>query len=123
MAQLLGVGEQTVRDWLHAFILQGVASLVYRPRSGRPAKLTLAQSKELARLLVTGPEAAGYPSACWTAAMIADLIHPRFHVDYAPRYVCHLLDALGFSYQKGKFSADHLKDEAALLWLEETWPQ
>ena len=30
MAQLLGVGEQTVRDWLHAFVLKGVASLFYR---------------------------------------------------------------------------------------------
>jgi hypothetical protein len=55
--------------------------------------------------------------------MIADLIHLRFHVDDAPRYVCHLLDALGFSYQKEKFAAAHLDNEAALLWLEETWPQ
>lgn len=123
MAQLLGIGEQTVRDWLHAFVLKGVASLVYQARRGRPAKLTPAQRQELRQLLVAGPEAAGYASACWTAGMIADLIRLRFHVEYAPRYVCHLLDQLGFSYQKGKFTADHLNDEAALVWLEETWPE
>jgi transposase len=123
VSQLLGIGEQTVRDWLHAFVLYGAGSLFYRPRPGRPPKLTDAQRRELRQLLVDGPEAAGYASACWTAGMIADLIRLRFKIDYAPRYVCHLLDRLGFSYQKGKFTADHLDDEAALLWLEETWPQ
>jgi transposase len=123
VAQLVGVGEQTVRDWLHAFVLNGMASLVYRARSGRPAKLTSAQRQELRQLLVDGPEAVGYSSACWTAGMIADLIHRRFQVEYAARYVCHLLDQLGFSYQKGKFTADHLDDEAAIVWLEQTWPE
>lgn len=123
MAQLLGVGEQTVRDWLHAFVLGGTDSLFYRPRSGRPPKLTATQRQELRQLVVDGPDAAGYSSACWTAGMIADLIHLRFKVDYAARYVCRLLDQLGFSYQKGKFSADHLDDEAAIVWLEQTWPE
>lgn len=30
---------------------------------------------------------------------------------------------LGFSFQRGRFTSDHLNDEAALLWLEETWPK
>jgi transposase len=123
IAEVLGIGEQTVRDWVHTFVLNGVPRLIDRPRRGRPAKLTPAQRQELRQLLVEGPEAAGYLSACWTAGMIADLIQRRFQVAYAPRYVCHLLDQLGFSYQKGKFTADHLNDEAALLWLEETWPE
>jgi transposase len=105
VAQLMGVGEQTVRDWLHAFVLQGVASLVYRLRPGRPPMLTASQRQAVRQLLVDGPEAAGYASACRTAGMIADLIRLRFRVDYSPRYVCHLLDQLGFSYQKGKFTA------------------
>src|SRR5438270_3111623 len=101
IGQALGVGEQTVRDWLHAFVLNGGASLFYRPRPGRPAKLTRAQRHELRQLLVDGPEAAGYTSACWTAGMNADLIQRHFQEDYALRYVCHLLDLLGFSYQEG----------------------
>ena len=123
MADLLGVGEQTVRDWLHGFVLFGVDSLFYRPRPGRPAKLTACQRHQLKALILAGPEAAGYASACWTAGMIADLVHLRFRVDYAPRYVCHLLGRLGLSFQKGRFTSDHLNDEAALLWLEETWPE
>ena len=123
VAELLGIGEQTVRDWLHAFVLNGVASLFYRPHPGRPAKLTDTQRQELRQLLVDGPEASGYPTACWTTALIADLIHLRFKIDYAPRYLSQLLDALGFSYQKAKFTSDHLNDEEALLWLEQTWPE
>lgn len=123
IAQLLGIGEQTVRDWVHAFVLNGVDSLFYRPHPGRPAKLTDTQRRELRALLLDGPESLGYPTACWTTALIADLIHLRFHIDYAPRYLSQLLDVLGFSYQKAKFTSDHLNDEEALLWLEETWPE
>ena len=122
VAEMFGIGEQTVRDWQHAFIAEGVASLFYQPRTGRPAKLTASQRQELKDLVLTGPEAAGYSSGCWTSGMIADLIKLRFRVDYAPRYVCHLLGLLGLSFQRGRFTSDHLNDEAALLWLEETWP-
>jgi transposase len=123
VAQLLDVGDQTVRDWLHAFVLEGVGSLFYRSPVGRPPKLTPSQRQELKQLVAVGPEKAGYPSACWTSAMIADLIKLRFRVDYNPRYVCHLLKALGFSFQKARFTADHLNDHEAILWLEETWPE
>jgi transposase len=122
IAHLLAVGEQTIRDWLRAFLVRGGASLVYRPREGRPPKLTPSQRGELKGLVLAGPEAAGYSSACWTSGMIAELIKGRFGVDYAPRYVCHLLGLLGLSFQRGRFTSDHLNDEAALLWLEETWP-
>jgi transposase len=122
VAAMFGIGEQTMRDWVHAFLLRGVASLFYQAWPGRPAKLTGNQRQELKGLVLAGPEAAGYSSAGWTSGMIADLIHLRFGVEYAPRYVCHLLGLLGLSFQRGRFTSDHLNDEAALLWLEETWP-
>jgi transposase len=122
VAAFLGLGEQTVRDWVHAFLVQGEDSLFDHPPAGRPAKLTGSQRQELKEVVLAGPEAAGYSSACWTSGMIAELIHHRFRVAYAPRYVCHLLGVLGLSFQRGRFTADHLNDEAALLWLEETWP-
>ncbi len=123
IALLLDIGEQTVRDWLHAFILEGVGSLFYRSPRGRPPKLTDSQRKALRELVAAGPEAAGYTSACWTGAMIADLIKLRFKVDYNARYVSHLLKGLGFSFQKAKYTSDHLNDHEAIIWLEETWPE
>ena len=122
VARTLDLGEQTVRDWLHAFILQGLASLYYRSPRGRPPKLTESQRRELKTLVLEGPEASGYQSACWTSSMIADLIGLRFGVRYHPGYVCHLLSALGLSYQRAKFASDHLGSHEAILWLEEVWP-
>lgn len=122
VARTLDLGEQTVRDWLHAFILQGLESLCYHASKGRPAKLTESQRAQLKALVLAGPEASGYTSACWTSAMIADLIALRFKVSYHPHYVCQLLSTLGLSYQRAKFSSDHLGGDQAILWLEETWP-
>ncbi len=123
VAELLDIGEQTIRDWLHAFILQGIASLFYRPSTGRPPKLTDSQRQELKRLIGAGSEAAGYPSACWSAGMVADLIKLRFRVEYNPHYVCQLLASLGYSFQKAKFTSEHLNADEAIIWLEETWPE
>jgi transposase len=123
IAETLDLGDQTVRDWLQAFVLDGPASLFYRLPKGRPTKLTPSQRQELHSLVAAGPEAAGYLSACWTSGMVADLIKLRFKVDYHPRYVSCLLKGLGFSFQKAKFTSDHLNDDEAIIWLEETWPE
>src|SRR5262249_39342266 len=90
VAQMLGLGEQTVRDYLNHFFWQGIASCVYQRPSGRPAKLTKTQRQTLAALIEAGPQASGYPSGCWSAIIIHDLIHRHFGVEYHPHYICTL---------------------------------
>ena len=80
VAQMLGLGEQTVRDYLNSFLWRGVASLIYQRPPGRPTKLTKTQRKALASLLEAGPQAAGYASGCWSATMIQDLMQRQFGV-------------------------------------------
>ena len=123
VAELLHLGEQTVRDYVCAFIRNGMDSLSYTRPSGRPPKLTKTQRKELADWITAGPEAAGYTSACWSTPVICDLILTRFGVEYHPHYVCELLDELGFSFQKARFVSDHLDEAARQQWLTETWPE
>lgn len=122
VAAQLGLGTQTVRDYVKALLRNGTASLVYRKPPGRPAKLTKHQRKELTELIKAGPEAAGYQSGCWSALLIQHLILMRFGVEYHPHYVCELLDRLGFSFQKARFASDHLNEAARAEWEEETWP-
>jgi transposase len=122
VAELLGRGEQTVRDYLAAFLLRGVESVAYRRPRGRPAKLTKTQCEELAVAITAGPVAAGYATGCWSALLIADWILQHFGVEYHPQYLCQLLDTLGFSFQKAKFISDHLNEETRQVWMEETWP-
>lgn len=120
---LLGVAEQTLRNWLHDFLQAGVASLPYRKPPGRPARLTKRQKERLKQMIVAGREETGYASAYWTTLMIQELIQVHFSVSYSRYYLCELLDNLGFSYQKARFVSDHLNEEARAIWLAETWPQ
>jgi transposase len=79
------------------------AGLRARPASSRPPKLTAAQRKQLARLVVAGPEAAGYATSRWTCRRIVDVIRQQFKVIYHPDHVGRLLrsffrhSALAFS--------------------------
>ena len=80
VAEMLSVGEQTVRDYRNRFLLRRMASLPYRRPPGRPRKLTKAQRRELTDVIKAGPQAAGYTSGCWNTPMIQDLIQHRFGV-------------------------------------------
>lgn len=122
VSETLHLGEQTVRDYVQAFLLKGIESLRYRRPPGRPARLTSAQRKELVALITAGPAAAGYAAGCWTAVLVQDLILNRFQVEYHPHYICNLLAQLGFSFQKARFVSDHLDEAARSRWLTETWP-
>lgn len=123
VADSLDLGEQTVRDYVRTFLLNGVDSLVYHRPSGRPPKLTKTQRKELAALIEAGPEAAGYDCGCWSAVLIQDLIQRRFGREYNPHYVSELLDHLGFSFQKARFVSDHLNEGLRQEWLQTAWPR
>ena len=123
VADMLALGEQTIRDYRNQFLWQGVASLVYKRPPGRPSKLTKTQRQELADLIKAGPQTSGYPSGGWNTPMIQDLIYRRFGVEYHPHYICTLLHNLGFSYQKARFVSDHLNEAKRLQWRHTRWPQ
>jgi len=124
-AAILDLSEQSVYNYVKAFILKGFDSLVYRHPPGRPPRLTKSQRKELCRLIDDGPEAAGYDCGCWTTGLIQDLVLTRFGVEYNPHYLAELLKNMGYSYQKARFVSDHLEDVAAEQkeWMEKTWPE
>ena len=123
VAQMLNLGEQTVRDYRNQFLIKGMASLAYKRPPGRPSKLSKAQRRELAKMIKAGPQAAGYTSGCWNTPMIQDLIQSRFGVSYHPHYLATLLHNLGFSYQKARFVSDHLNEAKRLEWRQTAWPR
>jgi len=122
VAERLGLGRSTVYAWLRAFLVDGWASLRPRTSPGRPAKLTATQKQRLRDLVTAGPEAAGYPTGCWSSALLQDLIQREFGHLYNVHYLSELLRNLGFSYQKARFLSDHLNEQKRQEWLRETWP-
>jgi transposase len=123
VAAMLGLGEQTVRDYRHLFLLKHLASLTSKRPPGRPSTLTKAQRRALADLLKAGPQAAGYPSGCWNTPMLHDLLQSRFSVSYHPHSLATWLHHLGFSYQKARFVSAHLNEAKRLEWRRCQWPR
>jgi transposase len=122
VAERVGQGTSTIYGWLHAFLAERCASLVYRTSPGRPAKLTPTQKQRLRALVAAGPEAAGYATGCWNSAIVQALIEREFGVLYSVQYVAELLGNLGFSYQKARFVSDHLDEAKRAHWRTVTWP-
>lgn len=122
VAERLGLAATTVYGWLHAYMVDGLATLRYGRPPGRPSKLTPAQKRRLCELIAAGPLAAGYPSGCWSTLFLQDLIQREFGQFYNHHYLASLLANLGLSYQKARFVSDHLDPERRRSWREQTWP-
>jgi len=88
VAEMMSIGEQTVRDYRNQYLFKGMASLVYQSPPGRPSKLTKSQRQQLAEWIKARPQDSGYPSGCWNTPMIQDLIWRQFGVEYNPHYLC-----------------------------------
>ncbi|MDY6876186.1 MAG: IS630 family transposase [Chloroflexota bacterium] len=123
VAETISMSRQTIYNWLKAFMLRGIDSLVYHWSRGRKPRLTQTQKKRLSELVKAGPLEAGYATGCWTSLLIQHLILREFGVLYNRHYVCQLLRNLGFSFQKAKFVSDHLDEEARRKWRQEVWPE
>jgi transposase len=123
VAEMLSLGDQTVRDYRNQYLFKGMASLVYKAPPGRPSKLTKTQRQQLAEWIKASPQGSGYTSGCWNTPMIQDLIQRHFGVVYHPPYIATLLKNMGFSYQKARFVSDHLSEAKRLEWRQTRWPK
>ena len=120
---VLQVSQEAIRLWTIAFLSTGPEALKSKKSPGRKPKLTKTQKKELKQMIVTGPQQAGYLSACWRSPMIQDLIYRKFGVFYAVHYIAALLKNMGFTFQKACFVSDHLDQEQRQQWIKEKWPE
>ena len=73
-----GVSQASVYHWVQAFLLQGMASLVYQHGGGRHARLSTSQKERLGAILDAGPQAAGWQTACWNTSLIQVLLAREF---------------------------------------------
>jgi transposase len=121
VAERLGVDRRSVRRWKRAHRRQGRAGLRARAASGRPPKLTAAQRRQLTRVVMAGPEAAGYSTSLWTCRRIVDLIRDHFKVVDHPDHVGRLLRACGFSPQRPQPRAKERADRRVREWIHRDW--
>ena len=124
VAHASGASLSSVVRWFQAFRRKGLKGLKSRPTPGRPCRLSLAQHKQLEKLLLQGAQRAGYSTDLWTLRRIGKLIHKEFGVQYCSTAVWRLLVVdLEWSPQKPERRATQ-RDEAAIEeWKRTQWPQ
>jgi len=122
VAAAVGAPRQTVYRWLDVLSAEGLDGLRIMSKGGRPAQLDAEQHEELRRILLAGPQAAGFGTELWTIKRVRETIKRHFGVQYSEVHVWRLLGRLGFSSQKPEKRAKE-RDEAAIArWKKRTWP-
>ncbi len=121
IAHQLGVSRTAVSQWAKQLAQGGLRRLRARVSTGRPAKLSRQQQKDLLRLLKRGAKAAGYPTDRWTLHRIQAVIERTFQVTYHPHYVARLLRQLDWSPQVPLPRAKERDEELIRAWLNHDW--
>lgn len=123
VAELVGASLSSVKRWKAAWKKGGVEAIAAKPHPGRKPKLTNAQKRQLERMLLRGPRAAGFSGGLWTCSQVAEAIRRRFGVIYHVDHVPRILQSLGWSCQKPELRARE-RDEAAIeRWRTREWPR
>ena len=123
VSELVGASRSSVKRWKAAWKKGGVEAVAAKPHPGRKPRLTTAQKRDLERILLRGPRAAGFSSDLWTCGRVAEAIRRRFDVTYHPDHVWRILQGLGWSCQKPELRARE-RDEAAIdHWRTRDWPR
>jgi transposase len=122
VARLLGVARQVAYRWKGAWDKGGGRAWGKGGRAGPKAKLTVAQTEQVAEALLAGPAAHGYKTALWTLPRVASLIEGLTGVGYHPGHVWRLLGASGFSCQRPERRAVERDEKAIRRWQRTDWP-
>jgi transposase len=113
VAELVGASLSSVKRWKAAWQKGGVEAVAAKPHPGRKPRLTDAQKRDLERILLRGPRAAGFSSDLWTCGRVAEAIRRQFDVTYHVDHVWRILQSLNWSCQKPELRARE-RDEAAI---------
>lgn len=121
-ARAVGSSVSSVFRWFRTYRKRGLKGLKPRPTPGRPPKLTPADKRRLAQLLLKGPLELGYRTDLWTLKRVSKVIDTHFAIDYHPCHVWRILQDMGWSCQKPERRALQRNEAAIERWKREKWP-
>jgi transposase len=123
VARRTKVSRQSVLRWNQQRREGGKEALRAAGRAGRKPRLAVAQEQALAKILVAGPEAAGFATPLWTLERVAKVIRREFGLACHPTTALRVLrDRLGWSCQKPVGRALERDEAAIATWKRQTWP-
>jgi transposase len=121
--RLVGASPSSVKRWEEAIGRGGMEALKAKPHPGRTPRLSSRQKRQLVKILLRGPLAAGFGTDLWTCPRVAQVIRRTFAVSYHPGWVWYILRELDWTCQKPERRARE-RDEAAIeRWRRKDWPR
>jgi transposase len=123
VARRTKVSRQSVLRWNRQRLEGGREALRAAGRAGRKPRLDPGQEQELVKILLAGPEAAGFATPLWTLERAAKVIRREFGFScHATTALRVLRDRLGWSCQKPVGRAVERDEQAIRTWKRKTWP-
>lgn len=122
VAKAIGVCRMSVGRWRDAYQDGGEQALAAQPHPGRRPRMTARQRDRLARLLLQGPGALGFPTELWTLRRVCEVVQHNFGVRYHPGHVWRLLRSMNWTCQKPESRARERDEEAVAQWRAVDWP-
>jgi transposase len=110
IADLLERSCSGVRKIINRFNEEGFASLVDKPRSGRPAKKTQRYVELLKEVVQLNPRELGYPFSTWTLERLREHLAGQTHIVLSPPYLSQLMAENDIVYRRPKHGMAHLRD-------------
>ena len=123
VSRTVGVSRASVTRWRQAHQEGGSKAVAAKPHPGKPLRLTGAQRRRLAKLLLQGARKHGYSTDLWTLARVAEVIAMNFGVEYHPGHVWYVLRSMQWSSQKPERRARERNEEAIAAWRRDDWPR
>jgi transposase len=123
VAKAVKASTSSVKRWRDTYEQNGDEGLNSTPHPGRRPRLTQKQKEQLAKILVRGARANGYPNDLWTCPRVLEVIQQRFGVSYHVDYIGTLLHKLGWSVQKPEQRARERNEAEIQRWRKEEWPR
>lgn len=123
VAGLMGVGRRTIFDWMQKYREHGRSGVQARSGSGRPSKLTAAQTSQLAACMTgSAPADYGLGGALWTRALVQKLLTTQFGVTVSRVTASRLLESIGVPGELPLCSAFRQSLAEVRMWEEEVYP-
>lgn len=113
IGQATGLSSDGVTHIRRRWQRHGMASLVDRPRSGRPTKVTAAYRRRLRATMNAGPRAYGYLFTVWSVPRLNAHLKKVTGVSFSESRLRQLIRAEGFVYRRPKHTLKGKRNEEA----------
>jgi transposase len=126
IAEVFGVREGTVSDWVKAYKSEGLKGLKDKKRgvSSEDRKLiSISQEKQIQNMITdVMPDQLKLPYALWTRKAVKELVEREFGIVVAINTMGDYLRKWGFTPQKPKKRAYEQNPKAVQKWMNEEYP-